>query len=344
MKTPIGKWDILFPHKTFLTSLRDLQEGKIGNNSFIYRALVVKIDQIGGQLEQIPRKNPKNSIRARIISEPSPHAFLDNDELPVFWPLFPFDIMPVKENEHIYVIFDGEKKDHGLWISRISEPYEVDDRNITPGIKKYQLNSSEISERDVQDTSKDMGVIKVSEEFQQEIIPKFTARVGDRIIEGSNNTLIVLGRDRISDVSSGEKEQAGCVHIVAGRQKEEDVDFDKDLSIFLVSMKSDADSNLKINAIGNSVSPSPSVVIKSDEIRIVARKGIKIVVEGGDVIVEANNIALGKNANDSAVLGDKLLQILQNTQTIGMLGSVPISAAPFIQALQQCLSKKNKIE
>ena len=106
MKTPISKYDILFPQKNLLSALRDLTEGKFSNESFLRRAVVVEIDQVGGQLEQNPVKNPKNSIRARIISEPSPHTFFKNADLPVFWPLFPFDVLPLKETEHVYVVFE----------------------------------------------------------------------------------------------------------------------------------------------------------------------------------------------------------------------------------------------
>src|SRR3990167_8790546 len=124
MKSRLSKHDIIFPEKNILSSLRDLTEGKIVGGSFLRRALVVEIDQVGGKLEQTPKQNPKNSIRARIISEPSPHTFLENKDLPVFWPLFPFDLFPIKEGEHVYVCFDGDKGDHGLWISRIAEPNE----------------------------------------------------------------------------------------------------------------------------------------------------------------------------------------------------------------------------
>src|SRR3990167_2298613 len=119
-----SEYDILFPEKSLLSSFRELSEGKFENNSFVRRALVVEIDHLGGQLEETPKQNPKNSIRARIISEPSPHTFLENSQLPVFWPLFPFDLFPIKEGEHVYVCFDGERGDHGLWISRIAEPNE----------------------------------------------------------------------------------------------------------------------------------------------------------------------------------------------------------------------------
>lgn len=338
-----SKYDVLFPEKTILSSLRDLSEGKLENNSFIFRALVVEIDHLGGKLEEIPKKNPKNSIRARIISEPSPHTFLENKNLPVFWPLFPFDVFPIKEGEHAYVCFDGTKGDHGLWISRIPEPFEVDSKNITPGIKKYQLDASDVSEKDVQDLPNSAEPLEVSSNFQQEQVPKFTARVGDRVIEGSNNTLIVLGRDRVSDVASGQKEKAGTIHVVVGRQKEEDLDIENDLSTVQISMKTDIDTNFKTDQIGGSQSQVAAIGVRSDEIRIVARKGMKIVVEGGDITIEANNILLGNEASDTVAQVNKVkaeLDALKNvfnlhTHTVATTGTAAAQTGTAAPPLSQ---------
>lgn len=357
MKTPISKYDLLFPEKNLLSALRDLTEGKLSGDAFVRRALVVEIDHVGGKLEQNPVKNPKNSIRARIVSEPSPHAFLKNEDLPVFWPLFPYDVFPVKETEHVYVIFETPL--HGLWISRIPEPFEVDDKNNTPGIKKYQLNDSHITEQQVQDLSSEAEKLDVSSEFQKESVPKFTARIGDRTIEGSNNTLITLSRDRVSDVDSGQKENAGTIHLVAGRQKDEDLDIDKDLSTIVISMNTDVDDNFKID-VGSKETQVAAIGIRSDEIRIVARKGMKIVVEGGDVTIDAKTIILGKDASEAAVLGNKLVtelgKIIDAFTTpgiVGMLGQLPIALTPAIglnlntikAALQtNILSTTNKVK
>lgn len=343
MKTPISKHDLLFPEKNLLSALRDLTEGKLSGDSFLQRALVVEIDHVGGKLEQEPVKNPKNSIRARIVSEPSPHAFLKNIDLPVFWPVFPFDVFPVKEGEHVYVLF--ETPGHGLWLSRIPEPFEVDDKNITLGIKKYRLNDPNISEQQVQDLSSEAEPLDASPEFQKESVPKFTARVGDRVIEGSNNTLVVLGRDRPSDVGSGQKENAGTIHLVAGRQKEEDLDLENDLSTIIISMNTDVDDNFKID-VGSKENQVAAIGIRSDEIRIVARKGMKIVVEGGDITLDADTIILGKDASDTVAQVNKVkaeLDALKNvfnlhTHTVATAGSAVAqtgTAAPPLSQMSQ---------
>src|SRR5690606_22447908 len=111
---------------------------------------------------------------------------LSTEELPVFWPLLPHDIMPVKESEHIYVLYeDANNKSHGLWLARIPEPNNVDSKNLTPGTKKYEEDDtndfSEIgAEQAVQDTDVPPEPIVVSEEFVTEQVQPFTARIGDR--------------------------------------------------------------------------------------------------------------------------------------------------------------------
>lgn len=107
---------------------------------FLYRAVVVAVDTVGSKLENkkgegtvthnIEKKehsikanvgvqNPRNSIKARIISDGLDQFFSDND-LRVFWPFFPEHIsLPIKPGEHVYVIFEDNKFEHGLWICKI---------------------------------------------------------------------------------------------------------------------------------------------------------------------------------------------------------------------------------
>jgi len=281
----------------------------------LYRASVVKIDQVGGVLDPTP-PNPKNSIQARVITN-ARDKDLEDDELPVFWPLFPHDIMPVKPGEHVYVIFeDAAEKTHGLWLCRIPEPSSVDNANIVPGIQKYQNDtandfSSVGAEQAVQDTDSPPTAAPVSSEFVSETVPKFRARVGDRVIEGSNNTIIILSRDRPTDPASGlPGAAAGTIDIVAGRAAPDNLDMAGDKSRIYITMKSDIDANLGTGAIGPAgVQPSAAVAaiaVKSDEIRVVARTGTRIIVEGGDLILEGANIIIGNQAVEPAVLGTAL--------------------------------------
>lgn len=105
-----------------------------------YRAQVVAVDVYGGKLEnedaqgtfsyvidgkeeQVKAKkgpsNPKNSVKARIITDGA-DQFLNDDELKVFWPLTQeHDSIPIKPGEHVYVTFEDSNFVHGLWIGKI---------------------------------------------------------------------------------------------------------------------------------------------------------------------------------------------------------------------------------
>jgi hypothetical protein len=198
-----------------------------------------------------------------------------------------------------------------------------------------------------------------------EIVPRYTKRPGDLVLQGSNNALICLGQDRgwtttrrpdsatVSNASIAPVEYSGTVDIVAGRGRffenarpdpdannipdtqprvirnardylevdknpasytndatrssiewnrldrpqEGDPDFLTDASRIYVSMNAPADVSFNIGA--NVISPvfegeladmdGPFIVLKSDEVRIIARKeterqeingSIRIIKEG----------------------------------------------------------------
>jgi hypothetical protein len=361
-RRPIRAKEILSPDRIFNNLLKDYVDGNLDDYDFLYRASVVSIDMVGGQFEQDP-PNPKNSIRARVITNGRDRD-LDPEDLPVFWPIFTHDIFPAKEGEHIYVIFeDAGRKSHGLWLCRVSEPNNVDNKNYVQGIKKYQDDpNNEFSsvgiEQAVQDTNSELSSISVSPEFEIEEGLPFVARVGDRVIEGSNDSMIVLGRDRPSDIGSGQRQRAGTIDIVTGRSVQDNMDLSSDKSRIYVTANSDVDGNFSIN-VGESSGPSASIGIKSDQIRIIARNGMKLVVEGGNIYIDAQEIFLGSNAQEQAVLGNKLVGELTkiidaiSTGPVGALGSIPIPSNPVlvtnlntIKSLisQNILSRKNKIE
>ena len=118
---------------------------------FLYRALVVAVDVEGGLLEnpdgsgtinheingqkfsveaKLGPKNPPNSIKARIISD-GIDKFSADDNLRVFWPFFPeFISIPAKPGEHVYVLFEDSRQQHGLWVSKVPGHVGV---NYAPG-------------------------------------------------------------------------------------------------------------------------------------------------------------------------------------------------------------------
>jgi hypothetical protein len=103
-RSPITSQDILNPSRILDNMINDYIAGNLDGNNFVYRVSVVKIDMEGGKLETDP-PNPRNSIRGRVISS-GYNRGTPEEELPVFWPAFPFDVMPVKEGEEVYVFFE----------------------------------------------------------------------------------------------------------------------------------------------------------------------------------------------------------------------------------------------
>jgi hypothetical protein len=342
--------DLSNPDRLLSNLINDYVEGELDREPPIQRAVVLGIDHVGGQFsddEDAP--NPKNSIRARLLDGSS--EIEEEEDLPVFWPLFPYDIMPIKESEHVFVMFEDPEKRSGIWISRIPQPSNVDgtpidNRNIVPGTKQYEEDTSNDfsqlgAEQAIQNLEEDPGIALLSPDFVVENpSPMFRARVGDRVIEGSNNTIIVLGRDRPTTVEDEgtQRESAGTIDVVAGRKDDENMNMDTDSSRIYVSMLTDADSNIpELGGIGTPAGPSATIAIKSDEIRVVARKGMKIVVDGGDMFINAQNVTIGNGSSDEEpmVLGNKLNQILTTILTALIAHTHPTSVGPSGPSVDQ---------
>jgi hypothetical protein len=203
-------------------------------------------------------------------------------------------------------------------------------------------------------------------EFTGEVVPRFSKQCSDLILQGSNNTLIRLGRDtapiaRDSVVPDDTMAATGTIDLVAGRGAElseagalptpivntrgyeetnkdpliatpleGDEDLINDLSRVYISMKTDPDSNFGLiysHTTATAVTEKPAIIIKSDEIRLVAREtgSVRLVKEGGTtggfceismladntVAMEGSKVYLGLNSlgveTQPAVMG-KLLE------------------------------------
>lgn len=64
--------------------------------------------------------NPPDSIKARIIGNNN-DRFVHNDELRVYWPLFPGLANP-SPGELVYVLFEDKEMNFGVWLSKV--PFE----------------------------------------------------------------------------------------------------------------------------------------------------------------------------------------------------------------------------
>lgn len=169
--------------------VRGLFKQKTDGTIFLYRAVVLAVDEQGGKLENpdgngsVPHlidgkqenvqaregpENPKNSVRARIITDGADKFSLDT-RVKVYWPMF--DMQTIKPGEHVYVTFEDEGKQHGLWISKVAGH---DDMNFSPGEEQYKTGNESSKTNKFPDTAglKDKNKKKFNKDNQATEAPK----------------------------------------------------------------------------------------------------------------------------------------------------------------------------
>lgn len=121
-----------------------------------------------------------------------------------------------------------------------------------------------------------------------EKVPRISKRISDQYIAGSNNTAIILGRDRKSTPESGYGSQtsAGALYVVAGR-KTEDYDFKNDKSYLYLSMKSDPDDYIGSTSNGNDKEVASALLV-SDHVRVLGRNKVKITVGASSITLNSD--------------------------------------------------------
>ena len=134
--------------------------------------------------------------------------------------------------------------------------------------------------------------------FQDRILeahPHYNAAPSEQVLEGENNTFLIMGRDRPRGLKTGYggkgDTHAGRIDIVAGMQgvnvKEENADGQRvyidpdpilDAARIYISQKTDIDDNfhIKEGKVGNAKTRS-AIALKADGVRIIGREGIKLV-------------------------------------------------------------------
>jgi len=158
----------------------------------------------------------------------------------------------------------------------------------------------------------------MSTDMVYEDVPRLTRRTGDNLIAGSNNSTILLGRDRLGTVESGYGSlnsphggtECGAVHIIAGRVGTDPSIFDDSATIYL-SAKNDPDNAAGTFSIGTVNKEKSAIVMRADCIRIVPRTDIKISIgdsyflinNDGSITIESADISLGFGAMQAAILG-----------------------------------------
>jgi hypothetical protein len=157
------KYRLLNPEIYLSEMVRKYAQGKLAehgeNVPFFQRAKVLAIDKTGAKLEnakgegsvegksikdgktyafeaKIGPDNPKYSIKARLITDQS-DAFTSDDELRVYWPLFPNMGQDISVDEFVYVFWEDADRKHGIWVSKCPAPNNIASVNRTQDDKNF---------------------------------------------------------------------------------------------------------------------------------------------------------------------------------------------------------------
>jgi hypothetical protein len=175
---------------------------------------------------------PRNSIIARPAMRQGSGS---HEKVMVLYPFFPPHLsFPAKPGEHVWVIFENPNatiNEIGYWMCRIASPSFVEDVNYThadrqadksflPGLSdvfngtdspvyefrngavdaangaRYTIGSTNSlpgDETAYEDLLQNTDASKI---IKYESVPRFRKRPADIVLEGSNNSLIVMGTDR----------------------------------------------------------------------------------------------------------------------------------------------------
>ena len=147
-----------------------------------------------------------------------------------------------------------------------------------------------------------------------ESVPPFVKRVGDQVFQGSNNTLIVFGTDRAANGPAKKTDGlghvnapdsgrgAGTLHFIVGRKDPEgNPDLKSDSSYLYVTAKSNVDENLGLDSVESNVKKTPGVILKSDTLRIVYRKDLKVCLHDGKNYIYMNEGKVTVKVSDNFI-------------------------------------------
>lgn len=197
---------------------------------------------------------PRNTAIVKDITRGS--ARISGREM-VCYPFFSSHLsMPLKPGEAVWFIVEDPDNagELGFWISRICEPSHAEDANFTFFSRSYVQNpvkpsstSSKFDEISSPSTSSDqtsqtfsylsptndpqemVSLIKYAKKIHRfHPVPRYAKRVGDLVLQGSNNALIMLGEERGQSALSSDdiidsqndndvKPNSPAIDIVVGR-------------------------------------------------------------------------------------------------------------------------------
>lgn len=162
---------------------------------------------------------PRNTIVVKQISEGA--SKISNNEI-ICYPFFSSHFsMPLKPGECVWFVFENPDNQGPIafWLSRVTEPGHVEDLNFTHFPRSYRQApveatpgaaarfEGETAKSDVTQTYSWLSpTIDQDEQVETitfagkvhrfEHVPRYNKRPGDLVIQGSNNSLIMLGEER----------------------------------------------------------------------------------------------------------------------------------------------------
>lgn len=190
---------------------------------------------------------PRNSIIARPVMRRGAGA---HEKVMVLYPFFPPHLaFPAKAGEHVWAVFEDPNarvNEIGYWMCRIAQPHFVDDVNhthadrqsdgsFTPGLADvfngtdeavYEFRNGAVDTKDgtryvvgstnslPDDESAYDRLLQESDASRitkYEPVPRYRKRPADVALEGSNNTLIVMGTDRAGALAEYRSTDDGMV-------------------------------------------------------------------------------------------------------------------------------------
>ena len=226
-------FEVIFNPKTLTAEQKTILKGQVINPT--------AVDQIAA-----------NSVVANIITDGMSNT---GPSKVVLSPMFPSHLMlPVQAGEQVWAVFPDFAKEGmlgGKWVCRVSEGLQVEDINFTHNDRRFQreqyaelrtstsvnrdeivtvpafpnglgqVNGYSLSQDDENNPYDDIfAQSSASLLHNYEVVPRWTKRPQEFVLQGMNNSLIVLGQDRVGYVMGSENEQrsyAGTIDIVAGR-------------------------------------------------------------------------------------------------------------------------------
>lgn len=338
---------------------------------------------------------PNNSIIGRITTR---NQDLFDSTPRIFWPYNSQDAEPIMPGEEVFVFFvDQISSDQiGYWWKRVTQPRDSEEPNFTHPDRKLRyyenLGTSErfnnaaaeekpgfdngvffkeertLSGNDAYNKIQKNSLVK--DQVVNEPVARFKKRPGDKVLQGSNASRIVLGLDRVGPVADPVRPETPAIDIVVGyglpgtptapktvqntknqlevnktpektnessNPREGDPDFENDKTRLYASAKTNIDQhlNIQIQGIVPSLPDSAALAGKSDQIRFVAREDVKITVGNTALVIDQQGAVTIVSDNISLGSANTQLGVARQTDEVLIDGQ---SDTQFVQYLSSVYS------